>query len=179
MSHASTETLAAYWLRELSEADELALEQHLFGCETCTAASARMAALPRALAFAVPPVITSAEGARLQALDPRIARTPVALGGRGVADFSQGAEAQLIVLEADLRGAEQIEVTVCARDGTPLLPPRIAPVDAETGTITVACRDYYLTSGAVPLEITLRVEAITAGKRQPIGTFDIDHVLPV
>lgn len=178
MSHPSAETLAAYWLGELPQADVVALEEHLFGCEPCTAANARMAALPRALAFAVPPMITTAEAARLQALDPRIVRTPIAPGGRGVADFSKGAEAQLIVLETDLRGAEQVEVTLCARDGTPLVPRQGAPFDAEAGTITVACRAYYLASGMFPLEITLQVEAITGGRRRPAGTFDIDHVLP-
>jgi len=179
MSHPGTETLAAYWLRELSEPDALALEEHLFGCEPCTAASARMAALPRALAFAVPPLITTAEAARLQALDPRIVRTRIAPDGRGVADFSSGVPAQLMVLEADLRDVERVEVTLCARDGTPLLPSRDAPFDAEAGTLTVACRDYYVKSGVFPLEITLQVEAIANGQRRPVGTFEIDHIRPV
>lgn len=179
MSHPSAETLAAYWLGELPEADLRALEEHLFACEPCTAANARMAALPRALAFAVPPLITTAEAARLQALDPRIVRTKVASGGRGVADFSKGAEAQLMVLQADLRGADQVEVTLCARDGTPLIPPRGAPFDAEAGTVTVACRAHYLANGTFPLEITLQLEAISEGERRPVGTFDIDHVLPL
>jgi hypothetical protein len=179
MSHPSAEMLAAYWLGELAEADALALEEHSFGCAPCTAASARMAALPRALAFAVPPVITTAEGARLQALDPRVVRTRIAAGSRGVADFSRGAQAQLIVLEADVRGAQSVEVTLCARDGTPLIAPMLAPFDAEAGTITVACRDYYLKDPAFPLEITLQVEVVAEGKRRPVVTFEIDHILPV
>ncbi len=179
MSHPSGELLAAYWLGELSEADALALEEHVFGCGPCTTASARMAALPRALAFAVPPVITTAEGTRLQALDARVVRTHIAPGARGLADFSGGAEAQLMVLEADLRGAERVEVTLCARDGTPLIPRVDAPFDADAGTITVACRGYYLKNQALPLEITLQVEAIVAGERRQVGTFDIDHIPPV
>jgi anti-sigma factor RsiW len=179
MSHAKAETLAAYWLAELPEAEQLALEDHLFACEQCTAASARMAALPRALAFAVPPVITTAEGQRLQALDARIQRTCIAPGGRGVADFSKGAEAQLMVLEAELRGAERVEIVLCTRDGTVLMPPEPAPFDAEAGTIIVACRSFYLANGSIPLEITLQVEAITAGERRTVGHFEIDHVLAV
>lgn len=179
MSHPSAEILAAYWLGELPEPEALALEEHLFACEPCTASSARMAALPRALAFAVPPIITTAEGARLQALDARVARTRIPAGGRGVADFSSGAEAQLMVLEADVEDAAQVEVTLCARDGTPLMPPQAAPFDAEAGTITVACRGYYLKSGAIPLEVTVQVEAISEGKRRRVGTFDIDHIPPV
>jgi hypothetical protein len=179
MSHPSAELLAAYWLRELTDDEVLALEEHLFGCERCTSASARMAALPRALAFAVPPVISTAEAARLQALDPRIVRTLIAVGGRGVADFSGGAEAQLMVLEADLKGVEQVELTLCARDGTPLSPARVAPFEAEAGTITLACRSYYLASGSVPLEITVRVEAISGGQRLAVGAFEINHILRV
>ena len=179
MSHPSAETLAAYWLGDLPEADAVALEEHLFSCERCEAASARMAALPRALAFAVPPLITTAEAGRLLALDPRIVRTPIAPGGRGVADFSKGAEAQIMVLEADVQGAEQVEVTLCARDGTPLMPARVAPFDSALGTVTVACRGFYLAAGMFPLEITLQVEVISQGERRPAGTFDIDHVPPV
>ena len=41
MSHPSAETLAAYWLGDLPEADAVALEEHLFSCERCEAASAR------------------------------------------------------------------------------------------------------------------------------------------
>lgn len=177
MSHPNREVLAAYWLGELPEVDELALEEHLFSCEPCTAESARMAALPRALALAVAPVISAAEAARLQALDARIARTHVAPGARGVADFSAGAPAQLIVLEAELADAEQVEITLCARDGTPLAPRRPVPFDAQAGTIIVACRDYYL--GQFPLEITLKVEAIAAGKRRDAGAFELDHIPPV
>jgi Putative zinc-finger len=179
MSHPSRETLAAYWLAELPEAELLALEEHLFDCEPCTAQNARMAVLPRALAFAVPPLITSAERRRLSALDARIVPVHIPAGGRGVADFSSGVQAQLMVLEADFRGAEQVEVTLCARDGTALAPGRVAPFDAEAGTVTVACRDYYVASGVFPLEITLQVEAIGEGKRWSVGTFEIDHLPPV
>src|SRR4051795_12414461 len=99
MSHPNTETLAAYWLGDLAGDDALAFEGHVFGCADCTAASARMAALPRALAFAVQPVVDSRLAARLLALDPRARRVVVGAGGRAVVDFSGGAEAQLVVFQ--------------------------------------------------------------------------------
>jgi hypothetical protein len=34
-------------------------------------------------------------------------------------------------------------------------------------------------SGAFPREITLQVEVIAAGQRQPAGIFEIDHIVPV
>jgi hypothetical protein len=179
MSHVNAETLAAYWLGDLAEADALAVEEHLFGCEPCTAQSARMAALPRALAFAVPPVVSSAEAQRLERLDSRIRRTVIAPGGRAVADFSSGVTAQLVVLEADLRGAASVDVTLCTRDGTPLRKQEGVPFDAQAGTITIACRDYYATGAPFPLEVTLLVEAATEGGRKPLGKFDIDHIPPV
>lgn len=177
MSHASTETLAAYWLGDLPEDETLALEEHLFACEQCTAQSARMAALPRALAFAVLPVVSSAEAVRLERLDARIRRSVIGPGGRALADFSSGVTAQLVVLETDLRGATSVDVTLCTRDGTPLREQKAVPFDAEAGTITIACRDYY-TTGDLPLEITLRVEAATAGGRKTLGDFEIDHIPP-
>jgi anti-sigma factor RsiW len=179
MSHASAETLAAYWLGELAEQDALALEDHFFECDTCTAQSARMAVLPRALAFAVPPVVSSADAARLLTLDARIRRTEITPGGLGIADFSGGAEAQLLVLKADLSGATQVDVTLFSRDGTQLLEREAVPFDAHAGTITVACRGYYLKQGGIPLQITVRVEAAVDGGRRSLGTFDIDHIPPV
>lgn len=179
MSHASAEALAAYWLGDLPEAEALALEEHLFGCEQCTAQSARMAALPRAIAFAVPPVVSSAEGARLQRLDARVRREVIAPGGRGVADFSGGAPAQIMVLAANLAGATSVDVTMCTRDGTPLVERKGVPFDAGAGTITIACRDYYVRERVFPLEITMRVEATTDGGRRSLGNFDIDHIPPV
>lgn len=179
MSHPNREVLAAYWLGDLPEADALALEEHLFACEPCTAESARMAALPRALSLAVPPALTKAESLRLRALDARIAETHIASGGRGVADFSGGAPAQLIVLEADLTGAEQVEMTMRTRDGALLVPSLPVSFDAEAGTVIIACRDYYVTNAQFPLEITIHVEAISAGKRRPAGVFELDHIPPV
>jgi hypothetical protein len=179
MSHPSSETLAAYWLGELPEADLLTLEDHVFGCAACTAASARMAALPRALTFAVQPVVNSALAARLLALDPNARRIAVGAGGLAVVDFSGGAEAQLVVFESDLRSATQVDVTLCARDGTPLLQRTAVPFDAEAGTVIIACRRHYLNVGDFPLEITLRVDATADGQKRSLGSFDIDHILPV
>jgi hypothetical protein len=178
MSHANAETLAAYWLGDLPEEDALALEEHLFVCEECTARSARMAALPRALAFAVPPVVSSAEAARLERLDARVQRARVAAGGRAVADFSNGVEAQLVVLEADLRGATSVDVTLHTPDGTALWKREAVPFDAEAGTITIACRDYYVANALFPRLISLHVEAESDGKRKSLGIFEIDHIPP-
>jgi anti-sigma factor RsiW len=179
MSHPSSELLAAYWLGDLSEADTALLEEHLVACSHCTAASARMAALPRALAFAVRPVVSTALGARLLALDPRARRVVVAAGGRAVVDFSGGAEAQLVALQADLQSASQVDIALCTRDGTALAEEKDVPFDSEAGTITIACRSHYLRGGQFPLEITLRVEAIRDGLRRILGSFDIDHIPPV
>jgi hypothetical protein len=178
MSHPSTETLAAYWMRELPEADLLTLEEHLFTCERCEALSARMAALPRALAFAVPPIVTDAQAARLLALDPRARKVSVVPGGRAVADFSGGAEAQLVALTSDLRDATQVDVTLCTRDGTPLIAAKDVPFDSASGTVLIACRAHYVSGGQFPLEITLRVEAMAGGVRRSVGAFEIDHIPP-
>jgi anti-sigma factor RsiW len=176
MSHVGSETLAAYWLGDLSEADVLLLEDHIFGCALCTAASARMAALPRALAFAVRPIVTTSDGARLLSLDPRARRVVVAPGGRAVVDFSGGAEAQLVAFESDLRGVNQVDVTMYTRDGTALVESTNVPFDTEAGTITIACRSHYLKGGQFPLEVTIGVEATADGLRRSLGSFDIDHI---
>lgn len=179
MSHVSAELLAAYWLGDLPEADAALLEEHLFTCTQCTAANARMAALPRALALAVPPVVSTAVAARVLALDPRARRVVVAAGGRALVDFSGGAETQLVALQADLQRASRVDVKLCARDGTELTEAPDVPFDPAAGTVTIACRTHYLRGGQFPLELTLRVEAICDGLRRSLGSFDIDHIPPV
>lgn len=179
MSHPNADALAEYWLGDLSQTEMEALENHLFSCQECTTANARMAALPRALAFAVQPVISSAEAARLQSLDDRVLRTVVTPGGRGIADFSSGVEAQLVVLQGDLTGASRVDVTLCTRDGTPFLERQDVPFDSEAGTVTIACRSHYLTDGQLPLAVSVRVSAITDAGTRSVGTFDIDHIAPL
>lgn len=178
MSHPSAQTLAAYWLGDLGEADAFALEDHVFVCDDCTTASARMAALPRALALAVRPVVDAQLAARLLALDPRARCVQVGVGGRAVLDFSGGAEAQLVAFEADLRGVTRVDLTMTSRAGAPLMEAPDVTFDAEAGTVIIACRAHYLNSG-LPLEVTLRVDVTADGQTRSLGTFDIDHIAPL
>lgn len=179
MSHPSSEQLAAYWLGDVPETEAAQLEEHVFACAACAQASARMAALPSALTAAFRGVVSTAEAEQLLARDPRARRVLLAPGGRAVVDFSQGAKAQLVALQANLEGATQVDVTLCTRDGDALAQDKDVPFDAEAGTVTIACRIHYLRSGQFPLEITLRVEALRDGLRSTLGSFDIDHIPPV
>ncbi|HEX2679160.1 MAG TPA: hypothetical protein VHM19_21065 [Polyangiales bacterium] len=138
-----------------------------------------MAALPRALAFAVPPVVTREQAARLQQLDARIQRVVVPPGGHGVADFSSGVPAQLIVLAAAAPGAVSVNITLCARDGTPVRTKEAVPFDAASGEVIVACRDYYVMDETLPRAATFQVEATGPGGERTTRKFDVDHVLPV
>ena len=54
----SWEKLADYWAGDLSPADEARLEEHLMGCEPCTAEAARAAAVVQALRSFVPPIVS-------------------------------------------------------------------------------------------------------------------------
>jgi hypothetical protein len=179
MNHPSAEQLAAYWLGELPEADAQALEEHVFACGVCTAASARMAALPRAIAVAVRAIVSTADAARIKARDPLVRRVVVAAGERAIVDFSAGAHAQLVAFQTDLQGVTRVDVRLSSLDGETITVEEDVPFDSEAGTITIACRVHFATAGQFPLEVSLHAEAIRGGLRHSLGSIVLDHILPV
>jgi anti-sigma factor RsiW len=55
--HVTAETLAIYWADELTDAEQDAVEAHIYVCDACAAAWQRAAAQSRSLGPVVAPMI--------------------------------------------------------------------------------------------------------------------------
>ena len=65
-------TLVDYWAGDLNDAETAAVDEHLFGCGDCTAASARVAAVAQALGSAIPMVLLRSAVERMRTRGARI-----------------------------------------------------------------------------------------------------------
>ena len=70
-------TLVALWAGELEESEAAAIDEHLFGCDPCAAATERLAKVVGALREKLPFVISRAHRERLEVAGTRIAVTDV------------------------------------------------------------------------------------------------------
>ena len=70
-------TLVALWADELEESEAAAIDEHLFGCDACTAATERLAKVVGRLREKLPFVISRAHRERLEVAGTRIAVSDV------------------------------------------------------------------------------------------------------
>ena len=67
--------LVLYWAGDLALAQAEAIEEHLMGCESCSAESARVSAVVEGLRGLIPPVVSRAALGLLRARGMRVARS--------------------------------------------------------------------------------------------------------
>src|SRR5262245_3490528 len=87
-------TLVDYWAGDLDEAGTAAVDEHLFGCADCTAASARVAAVAQALRAEIPSVVLRSAVERLRARGTRLRENRFVPGDRREVEF---ADAELLI----------------------------------------------------------------------------------
>src|SRR5262250_465019 len=84
--------LVDYWAGDLDAAETDRVEEHLFGCEACSAEAARVACIAEAFRTTIPAVIDAGQVARLRARGLIVEENPVAPGTRREAAFPPGAD---------------------------------------------------------------------------------------
>jgi hypothetical protein len=162
------ETLTAYWLGELTDAD--ALEEHLFACDRCAAANEKLGELVHALEGWIPPIISNARRDRLLAQGKKLVFNPVA-PGESHARFDAGIDVLLHQLAVDLAKAERVDVEVTHGTGFHVTFENV-PFDREAGVVLVACQRHFQ---ALPGDPTFHVYAFEAGARRKAAEFTIVH----
>ena len=91
----SWETLVDWWAGDLDEAAGSSVEEHLLGCEVCSAVANRVAATAEALRTMVPPVVGPDRLASMFRAGIRILENPIAPGQ--ISDFHFPRSADLAV----------------------------------------------------------------------------------
>jgi len=137
-------TLVDYWAGELDDDATAALEEHLFGCADCTAASARVAAVTEAVRAALPLVVSRRHVEQLRAHGTRVRENAFVPGDRREVEFSSETDLLIHRLAGlDLTGAERVGLRVTA-ESTGALISEVDPVafDPSGGELLVACQRH-------------------------------------
>lgn len=168
------ERLTALWSGDLAEDEVAAVDEHIFACDECAAASDRIAKLVGALREAIPPVISRARCERLTRDGTRIGTTVVQPSVRADAYFTKSVDLLVHVLRADLSAAERVDLEVVSPDGVVAAAFEHVPFDAKAGEVLVACQRHYQERypGGDP---TFRVHAIGAGGERRTTEYVVIH----
>ena len=170
----SWETLVDYWSSDAVAAETDRIDEHLMGCDTCSATSARVAAICDAVREMIPPFVAADQLVALRARGLRVRENRVVPGERRAVVFTGDIDLLIHRLAGlDLRGAESVGVTVSVEEtGDVLLADPRVPFDSDAGEVLVACQRHF---AAFPPNITFEVRARAATGAEQVARYVIPH----
>ena len=176
MRHADLATLVAYWLGELDEAAEAALEEHYLGCAECSARLAEVEAMASGVraAFAggrLGAVVTPAFVERLRSRGVRLREYRVPPNGSVNCSVAPQDDLLLSRLEAPLEGVERIDL-VAVFEGEHRLED--IPFDPASGEVVVAPSIAFIRTLPAHRQV-MRLVAVGADGERVLGEYTFDH----
>jgi anti-sigma factor RsiW len=169
------ETLVAYWAADLDQREQDAVEEHLIGCGTCSAESARIAAITETYRQALPPLLTPELLAQLRAKGLRVRENPIAPGEINVAVLDGTldlmvhrlgglalADAQRVSFEMRPEGSDHVMMALSD-----------APVDRAGNAVLVACHAHY---ASLPHDVVVDVHTHRADGSDVRTSYTIRHL---
>jgi hypothetical protein len=169
------EDLVAYWAGDLAPAEVDRLDEHLMGCATCSAASARVSAVTEALRAMIPPFVNHATLDALRRLGHRIRENPLQPDDRRTVVF--GADTDLLIHKLtglDLTTATTVGIVITVEEtGDVLLAEPSVPFDRGSGEVLIACQPHF---AALPPNIVAEVRARDATGAERLVRYPIPHV---
>ena len=170
--------LVDYWAGDLNDAETAAVDEHLFGCESCTTASARVGAVAQALRSAIPMVMLRSAVERLRARGAQIRENGFEPGDRREVEFSADAELLIHRLGGlDLAGAGRVDVRITAEStGALVSAVEAVPFDPAEGAVFIACQRHYadLPHDTV-MSVSIHPTGAAAGAPPRTATYTILH----
>jgi hypothetical protein len=169
------EELVAYWAGDLAAAAVDRLDEHLMGCASCSAASARISAVTQALGALVPPFVDHARVASLRALGRRIRENPIQPDERREVVFEADLEFLIHQLGGlDLTNAQNVSVFIKVEEtGDVLVYEPSVPFDRDSGEVLIACQRHF---AAFPPNVVIEVCARDASGAERLARYPIPHV---
>jgi len=168
------EDLVAYWADELDTEAVDRVDEHMMGCATCSAESARVSAVTSALRAMIPPMIDHARLESIRAAGHVVRDNVIAPDVRRPAIFEATTDILLHRLQIDLSRATQVEVRVSVEEsGATLLIEPSAPFDRDSGEILIACQRHFAN---FPRNIVFEVHAHQAQGPATVARFPVPHV---
>lgn len=173
MNHADFETLVAYWLGDLDEAAEAALEEHYLGCAACSERLAGVEAMADGVRRAfdaghVRAVLTPAFVDRLHAAGLKVREYRVARNGSVNCGVAPEDQVLLSRLEAPLQGVARIDLI----SGDRRLED--VPFDPASGEVVVVPGIAHIRTLPAHRQV-LRLVAVGADGERVLGEYTFNH----
>lgn len=170
-------TLLEYWLGELSEPAEAAVEEHFLGCPHCSAQLGELVALGEAVRALVPRgasplVATEALLNALIAEGVRVREYRLSPGESVQCTVHRDDDLVVSRLRAPLAGVSRLDLLRIAEDGESRLPD--IPFDAAAGEVIVCPPMALLRAMGVCTE-RVRLLSVEAQGERAIGEYAFHH----
>lgn len=170
------ELLVRYWADDLEPGELDAVEEHLFGCADCSAASARVAALARGIAELIPPVVVGADIARAEERGVHTATNEFRPGIAKEAWLNPGTDLLLHRLLGDLEDVDKVSVEILLPDGSPLVSFADVPFEPDQGAVIIACQRHFVMEFSQlsnDIDVVVRRQLRDGGERR--DTYSVLH----
>jgi hypothetical protein len=172
--------LADYWLAELPEAEEEALEEHLLACDECGERLREIIALAGGIRN------LAREGSLRMVVSDAFLRSAAEEGLRvrqyapppgGGVQCTVTAEDDLLIgrLAADLKGAKRVDLLICDNRGVEQLRLRDIPVNPSAGDVIMQ-ESITFAKAAPSNKMIMRLVAVDeAGGERQLGEYTFNH----
>jgi anti-sigma factor RsiW len=176
------ERLVAYWLGELPAADEATVEEHLFGCATCTQRLETLAALASGVRAvvrggAVQAAITQPFLEQMKRQGMRIREYRLGPGERVACTIGANDDAVVGRMQAALAGVTRVDAleSLDLGDGR-VRQSRVedVPFDAQAGEVLTMPSATALRKLPAHL-LRVRLVAVSASGDRPLGEYTFAH----
>jgi hypothetical protein len=172
-------TLLEYWLGELDEAREGALDEHLLGCGHCSANLQRLVDIAGEVraavrAGAVCTAVTDAFVQRLAAQGLRLREYRAPHNGSVYCTVAPEDDLLITRLDAPLAGVERLDVERLGGEGAVLERLHDVPFDAAAGEVVLTPRMDYVR--ALPAStVRYRLLAVAPSGERLVGEYSFHH----
>jgi hypothetical protein len=167
------ETLVRYWARDLSDAEMDEVDEHVFGCTDCFAASSRVAAVADGLATALPPVVLRRDVARAERRGLRTVTNDLHVNSPKETRLPADAEMLVHRLVANLGDVEKVALDITMLDDTVLVSFDDVAFDRAEGAVIVACHRHFAEQFPPDAKLVLRCQDVRG--RETVQKYTVLH----
>jgi hypothetical protein len=174
MSCATLETIAAWALGELPEAESEAFEAHYFGCDRCFQRAAGVDRVLTQLRTSLPPALTAARHEALRAAQPEMPTVHVRPGEQATIRLGAGVPVGVWVMHCELHGVSRLDLEARSLTGEPLFAFADVPFDDERGEVLMPCHVHYR-SLEMDSSFVTRLLQHEAGTSRILAEYRLNH----
>lgn len=172
--------LADYWLAALPEAEEEAVEEHLFQCDECGATLREVISLAdglRDLARQASLQMVVSDAFLRRAADEGLRVRQYAPPAGGSVQCTVTAEDDILIgrLAADLKSARRVDLSICDERGAERLRMRDIPVNPSAGSVIVQESITFAKAAPTSTMIMRLLSVDEAGGEQLLGEYTFNH----